>query len=146
MVSNGGRVTQLEHISITFKMENVEFCWRKFFHFSLIFPSVDIFSGCASILETVCMRVNINKSNHVSFGMVRSAGSGSSDLVRHRHDAFHFTVIYIILRWRVERTWKRITRVGDMYTDGFQITRTWKIEATLFPKCTDSDQEKVNCL
>lgn len=146
MVSNGGRVTQLEHISITFKMENVEFFWRKFFHFSLIFPSVDIFSGCANILETVCTQVNINKSNHISFGMVRSAGSGSSDLVRHRNDAFHFTVISIILRWRVKRKWKRITRVGDMYTDGFQITRTWKIEATLFPKCTDSDQEKVNCL
>ena len=50
-------------------------------------PFVDIFSGCANILETVCTGVNINKKMYISFGMVRCAGSGPSDLVRHRHNA-----------------------------------------------------------
>ena len=50
------------------------------------------------------MGVNINKNIYISFGMVRCAGTGLSDLVRHRHDAVYFIVIYIIMQWRVERT------------------------------------------
>ena len=50
------------------------------------------------------MGVNINKKIYISFGMVRCAGTGPSDFIRHRHDAVYFIVIYIIMRWRVERT------------------------------------------
>ena len=92
------------------------------------------------------MGVNINKNIYISFGMVRCAGTGPSDFIRHRHDAVYFIVIYIIMRWRVERIWKSKTRTGEMYTDGLQVTSTWKIDATLFQKSTDSDQQIVNCL
>ena len=92
------------------------------------------------------MGVNINKKIYISFGMVSCAGTGPSDFIRHRHDAVYFIVIYIIMRWRVERIWKSKTRTGEMYTDGLQVTSTWKIDATLFQKSTDSDQQIVNCL
>ena len=82
----------------------------KFFHLSLIFQSVGIFFDGVPIFWRQFVRESIlTKNIYFSFGMVRIAGSGSSDLVRRRHDANHFIGIHIILQWRVKRT-----RTGDI--------------------------------
>ena len=77
----------------------------KFFHLSLIFQSVGIFFDGVPIFWRQFVRESIlTKTSIFLSGWFALLVSGSSDLVRRRHDANHFIGIHIILQWRVKRT------------------------------------------